>query len=102
MGLLQSRLRWEVKLLHEDDLDYCFNRQLSEIRVYSRFMSRRDSEFLSEQGLPVEVIAKIREYCACELINSIVDEFLSKEKHSLAQKAKTIKQLESILEKMEQ
>lgn len=101
MELLQSRLRCEFRLLHEDDPDYCFKRQLSEVHAYSRSISRRDAKFLREQGIPVEVIARIKEYIACEQIDSIVTEYFSKKKHSLAQKAKIRKQLGSILEDME-
>jgi len=102
MELLQSRLRCEFRLLHEHDTNYIFNRQLLEIHAYSRSMSRRDAKFLREQGIPVEVIARIKEYIACEQINSIVTEYFSKKKHSLAQKATIRKQLGSILEEMEQ
>jgi hypothetical protein len=69
---------------------------------YSRFISRRDAEFLSEQGIPVEVMDRIKEYFACEQINSIVAEFLSKKTHTMAQRGTIKKQLESILEMMEQ
>ena len=102
MSRLQSRLQGEVILLNEHDSNSSFIRQLMEVMHYSRFMSRRDAEFLSEQGISAEVIAIIKEYIACEHINSIISEFCSKKTHTPAQKRNIIKQLRSILEEMEQ